>query len=311
MKRNGLKGLLLIVLLSSLLFGFDTNTNLTKTEISELYVSIFNRASEGEGNQNWQNQHLSMAMTATLMLDTSAAKVYFGSSLDTNQAFIEHIYLNTLNKTPTDDPDGIATWVNQLDSGAMTKGEVVATMIEAINTYAPGGVHYNPNDTKTVGAYNQFNNRVIVSNHMADTIEKAPADYVTSTTFHTSGNEGLTVTSDASTITKAEESVNMMATGSTGNKAPTANAGEDQTIELGDTLNLDASKSSDSDGSIVSYEWKIGTNIFTTSNAQDLFIPVDLVKGNTYTLSLTVTDDDGATGSDSIQITVQSAGNIR
>jgi len=177
---------------------------LTQTQVSELYVSIFNRASEGEGNTNWQNQNLSMAETATLMLDTGAAKAYFGSSMDTNQAFIEHIYLNTLNKTATDDPSGIANWVNQLDSGAMTKGEVVAAMIEAINTYAPGGENYDETDTKTVEAYNQFNNRTIVSNHMADTIEKPPADYAVSTRFHTSGNEGLVVNHDFSTVTSAD-----------------------------------------------------------------------------------------------------------
>jgi len=182
---------------------------LTQTEVSELYVSIFNRASEGEGNQNWQNQNLSMAATATLMLDTDASKTYFGSSLDTNQAFIEHIYLNTLNKTATDDPNGITNWVNLLNSGK-SRGEVVAEIIDAIHTYAPSGANYDANDTKTVEAYNQFNNRVMVSNHMADTIEKAPADYATSTAFHTSGNEGLIVTGNGSTVASADSVIDTM-----------------------------------------------------------------------------------------------------
>ncbi len=72
---------------------------LTQSEVSSLYVAIFNRASEGAGNEYWQNDQPDMVSTANTMLETSDAKDYFGSSLDTNQAFIEHIYKNTLNKT--------------------------------------------------------------------------------------------------------------------------------------------------------------------------------------------------------------------
>ena len=183
---------------------------LTQTQVSELYVSIFNRASEGEGNELWQNQNLSMADTATLMLDTQVAKDYFGTSLDTNQAFIEHIYLNTLNKTPADDAAGIANWVAELDAGRMTKGEVVANMIEAINTYAPGGENYDANDAKTVEAYQQFENRVTVSDHMADTIAhiEPTKDAIDATTF----SKGLDVTADPLTVTAADAVIDNMLT---------------------------------------------------------------------------------------------------
>ena len=184
---------------------------LTQTQVSELYVAIFNRASEGEGNKLWQDQGWDMAKTATEMLDTGVAKDYFGTSLDTNQAFIEHIYKNTLNKTVADDADGIANWVAQLDSHAMTKGEVVAAMIDAINTYAPGGENYDANDAKTVEAYQQFENRVTVSDHMADTIAhieptKAAID---ATTF----SKGLDVTADPLTVTSADQIIDNMAAG--------------------------------------------------------------------------------------------------
>lgn len=46
-----------------------------------------------------------------------------------------------------------------LNSG-VSKGEIVKMMIEAIDSYAPGGVNYNPTDIATVNAYNQFENRV-------------------------------------------------------------------------------------------------------------------------------------------------------
>ena len=45
------------------------------------------------------------------MLATEAAKEYFGSALTSNEAFIKHIYKNTLNKTEVEDPEGINFWV--------------------------------------------------------------------------------------------------------------------------------------------------------------------------------------------------------
>ncbi|MEE4362773.1 MAG: DUF4214 domain-containing protein [Desulfotignum sp.] len=174
---------------------------ITQTQVSKLYVAIFNRASEGSGNSFWQS-FADMSTAADEMLATDDAKNYFGDSLDSDQAFIEHIYLNTLNKTPADDPDGIAFWVGQLQGGA-SRGEVVASLVEVIDSYAPGGINHDPDDAATVAAYNQFTNRVDISNYMADTVEETPEDYATSTAF----DADLVVTDDPATVTAARQSV--------------------------------------------------------------------------------------------------------
>jgi len=175
---------------------------LTTTQISQLYVAIFNRASEGEGNAYWAAQNKTAAQIADDMLNTTDAATYFGSSLDSNQAFIEHVYLNTLNKTVAQDPDGIAYWVSQLAGGA-SRGEVVASLVTAIDSYSPTGSNYDPTDLPTVRAYNQFANRVEVSNYMAETVSATPTDYATSTSF----GHSLIVTDDASTVNSAKTSV--------------------------------------------------------------------------------------------------------
>jgi len=193
-----------LILLSMLLFPVTTWAELSKTEISQLYVAIFNRASEGEGNRYWQTLELDMATTADVMLETRAAKNYFGTSLDTSQAFIEHIYLNTLNKTLADDPEGIAYWVGRLDGGA-SRGSVVASLVSVIKYYAPDGPLYNPSDSATIAAYKQFTNRKTVSDYMADTVDKNPADWETATKFDSSG---LNVTDDDSTVTTARSMIN-------------------------------------------------------------------------------------------------------
>ncbi len=169
-----------------------------KTQVSQLYVSIFNRASEGSGNAYWKGLNLSSAQIADEMLATADAAAYFGTSLDSNQAFVEHIYLNTLNKTVEQDAAGIAYWVNLL--ATYTRGEVVSGLVDAISTYAPGALNYDATDSATVAAYNQFTNRVEISDYAADTIAIVPADYATSMSF----NGSLTVTDDYTTVATAK-----------------------------------------------------------------------------------------------------------
>lgn len=187
---------------------------MTQTEISKLYVSIFNRASEKEGNDWWRAQDLTSVQIAESMLDTSDSATYFGASLDSDQSFIEHIYLNTLNKTVDDDSAGIAYWVKQLETNS--RGNVITELISAIDTYSPTGINYDENDTASVTAYNQFVNRVDVSNYAAKTILTAPQDYATSMAF----DGDLIVTDDVSTVTT---SFNALSTLSTINLSTTNN----------------------------------------------------------------------------------------
>ena len=85
---------------------------------------------------------------------------------------------------------------------------------------------------------------------------------------------------------------------------PTADAGADQTITdsdslAGESVSLDASASSDSDSSIASYEWKNNNSVIAASENPT----VNLAEG-VHTITLTVTDNDGRTGIDTVIITV-------
>jgi WD40 repeat protein len=89
----------------------------------------------------------------------------------------------------------------------------------------------------------------------------------------------------------------------TPNQPPTANAGLDQTVTATDAtaqVTLDASASSDPDGAIVSYEWREGGTLI----ASGVNPTVELAVG-VHTLTLTVTDDEGASASDAVVITVR------
>jgi len=83
------------------------------------------------------------------------------------------------------------------------------------------------------------------------------------------------------------------------NNPPLANAGEDKSVVLGESISIEGS-AVDSDGSIVSYEWKKGEEVLATTVS---FIYTPTTEG-IDTLTLSVTDDDGVTHSDSMIVTV-------
>jgi hypothetical protein len=83
------------------------------------------------------------------------------------------------------------------------------------------------------------------------------------------------------------------------NKPPVAKAGADKTVTVNTSVRLDGSASSDSDGRIVRYEWKEGTTLLSNSKVFD-YTPAST---GDHIITLTVTDDDGAKGKDTVKIT--------
>ncbi|HPG10488.1 MAG TPA: hypothetical protein PLU37_03090, partial [Chitinophagaceae bacterium] len=93
------------------------------------------------------------------------------------------------------------------------------------------------------------------------------------------------------------------------NQSPSANAGNDQVITLpANTITLNGS-GTDPDGTIVSYQWikLTGPSLFTIVNPTLAQTVVNSLVQGVYTFKLTVTDNQGATGSDTVQVTVNAA----
>ncbi len=96
------------------------------------------------------------------------------------------------------------------------------------------------------------------------------------------------------------------------NQAPTANAGTDKTITLPTNSTTLTGSGTDVDGTIASYAWlKISgptSGTIVTANAATTNV-INLVQG-VYKFQLTVTDNNGATGRDTVQVTVNPAPNV-
>jgi hypothetical protein len=94
--------------------------------------------------------------------------------------------------------------------------------------------------------------------------------------------------------------------GTPSNLPPTADAGPGQTVtdvdESGDEqVTLDGSASSDSDGSIAAYQWSEGGATIATGVSPTVVLAV-----GAHTITLTVTDDGGATDADQVTVVVLS-----
>ena len=127
-----------------------------------------------------------------------------------------------------------------------------------------------------------------------------------STTYTAAGtyNATLTVTDDKGATGTATQ---VIAVAPTPNVAPTAVANVvsiSGTIPL--TVNLSGANSSDSDGTIATYAWDFGNGTSATGVTTQVTYP----SAGTFTVVLTVTDNQGATGSQSLAINVSANPNI-
>ena len=89
-----------------------------------------------------------------------------------------------------------------------------------------------------------------------------------------------------------------------------AQAGSDQTVGLRQSVYLDGSASSDSDGAIVHYQWtQVSGKKVSLNNAADSvanFVSPNVRRGRTLMLvfELKVTDNQGASATDQVTVTV-------
>ena len=92
------------------------------------------------------------------------------------------------------------------------------------------------------------------------------------------------------------------------NRSPVADAGVDQTVGAGDSVTLDGSESADPDGAIASYLWAQTAGPTASLSAEDQvstsFVAPNVDATTTLVFRLTVTDDEGATASNGVRVTV-------
>lgn len=95
------------------------------------------------------------------------------------------------------------------------------------------------------------------------------------------------------------------------NANPIANAGADKSISLPSNSLTLTGTGTDSDGTIASYAWtKVSGGAATLANANTATISLSGLVAGTYVFRLTVTDNNGATGSDDVTVVVNPSVNV-
>jgi hypothetical protein len=97
------------------------------------------------------------------------------------------------------------------------------------------------------------------------------------------------------------------------NIPPVANVGEDRIIQLPKNSIVLPGSGSDKDGSVVSYSWKqlSGPSKATMVNSSSARAGAGDLRAGNYVFQLTVTDDQGATGTANLNVTVNSSSQAR
>jgi hypothetical protein len=169
-------------------------------------------------------------------------------------------------------------------------------------------VDWSPSPWSSVGQAGSAQKTPDISNVLQEIINRSGYGSSSAITILITGTGERTAESyDGSSSRAALLTVEYSAGGTPVNAAPVANAGANQSVmdddgNGGETVYFNGSSSYDSDGSIASYVWKEGSTQIGTGATFSHWLPV-----GDHTITLTATDDEGATDTDQMTVTVTAA----
>ena len=142
---------------------------------------------------------------------------------------------------------------------------------------------------------------------IADRLEDGASDVIHIITLQVTDSTGKTATDDVTVTVRAPQPANEP------NRSPVADAGPDQTVQAQTRVSLDGSKSIDRDGTITSWQWHMtdGSEMphsSRTDRAKMNYIAPAMQPGSAdiiHDFTLSITDNNGATATDTVKITVK------
>ena len=156
-------------------------------------------------------------------------------------------------------------------------------------------------------SWTQLEDKTGLKVKLSNTAHNKPKFTAPSVTKDTTITLRLTVT-DAGGLSDTDD-INILIKNQNGK--PIANAGADQTVQIGDSVTLNGSSSSDPDQDSLKYEWEqvdnsgYSVDIANDTSAIATFVAPEVEENTTLTFALTVIDPTGAKSTDKIDIIIK------
>ncbi len=212
--------------------------------------------------------------------------------------------INPITQTWTIDPSVVTSTLRKPIANAGIN-QYLAGGTTSTTLYGSGSHQQQPTNALTITMTNQW---TLKSGPNTPTITN-PASQNTTVTGLTGGTYVFRNTVTNSKGASDYQEVTVLISGTT-NINPIAKAGPDQVITLPtNTTNLNGSGSSDPDGTISSYAWSqvSGPTTASIAAATSATTSITGLKQGVYVFLLKVTDNRGASNSDSVKVTVNPA----
>ena len=101
-------------------------TEVTKEQITELYIAYYDRAPDSTGLDYWINSTQTIEQMAQSFAQQDETKAKYPDTLSTTD-YVNTIYQNVYNREA--DATGLAYWVYALDSGLVSRGDMIIAIV--------------------------------------------------------------------------------------------------------------------------------------------------------------------------------------
>ncbi len=233
---------------------------------------------------------------------TGSVALYASTHPNATAAEIKQAILDAAAATPTSSLSGRTVTGGRLNIGGeliVPPGPIDTPPSVSITTPLDGAVVAGPVTIQASASDDHGVSlvRFIVDGNIEEDVA-APYEVEWNTLGATEGPHTITVEAQDTSGQTTTDTVNV--TVDNVNAPPVANAGPDVAVVIGQAAAFDGSASSDPDGAVVSYHWDFGDgSAGTGATASHAY-----VSAGSYTVTLTVTDNDGATGQDTSTVAV-------